>query len=279
MNNPAGWGQKLLAALEQTVDPKRLGRGRQYIASHKVPDWTVDENRIHFSGRNRGTAYYGMNEPIRFEGRISISRLPETAWDAVIAYMGDRASFIVRLLLNEIPDSIDIPLQALGHRLIPGRYGDDLWAECSCPEPEPPCRHIAAVLIALAARLDQTPELLFELRGLNRQRLAQRLENTTLGSILTQAMADESDRLLPVDSYFTRPEPLPMTEASVDPREFWRSPRKLPANPEPPQAPPVPGLLIKKGGDYPPFWQKEISFIEVMDIFYEEVRRKAKDWS
>lgn len=279
MHHSGGWGQRLLQSLEQSIDPKRLMRGRQYIASHKVPDWTLDGNRIHFQGKNRGTAYYGMNEPIRFQGCITVQPLPEPLWDEVTQFMGQRASFVARLLLNEIPDAIEFPLHRNGYSLIPGRYGEDIRAECSCREADPPCRHIAAVLVALAMRLDQTPHLLFEWRGLCRSALIERLQTTSLGGILATTLADESGHFEPTSGYFTCPISVDAVHQAVDSREFWRVPRKWPANPQPAQPAPVPGLLIKKGGDFPAFWHKDISFIEVMDTFYEEVRKKARDWS
>lgn len=35
----------------------------------------------------------------------------------------------------------------------------------------------------------------------------------------------------------------------------------------------APGLLIKREGDFPAFWPREGSFIEVMDELYGRVRR------
>ena len=37
----------------------------------------------------------------------------------------------------------------------------------------------------------------------------------------------------------------------------------------------VPALLVKKQGDYPPFWHKNGSFIETMEELYERVRTKS----
>ena len=37
----------------------------------------------------------------------------------------------------------------------------------------------------------------------------------------------------------------------------------------------MPALLVKKQGDYPPFWQKDGSFIEVMEELYDRVRTKS----
>ena len=36
----------------------------------------------------------------------------------------------------------------------------------------------------------------------------------------------------------------------------------------------MPALLIKKGGDYPAFWHRDGSFIDVMEELYERVRTK-----
>ena len=71
--------------------------------------------------------------------------------------------------------------------------------------------------------------------------------------------------------------PKPLPEA-VDPRQFWRGQRKLPPGVEWPSPAAVSGILIRKGGDYPPFWDKDESFVEVMDEFYAQVRKKCKDW-
>jgi len=39
------------------------------------------------------------------------------------------------------------------------------------------------------------------------------------------------------------------------------------------QAANIPAVLIKKGGDYPPFWHKQSSFIDVMEDFYVRMRK------
>ena len=39
----------------------------------------------------------------------------------------------------------------------------------------------------------------------------------------------------------------------------------------------VPALLVKKQGDYPPFWHKDNSFVEAMEELYERVRTKSPE--
>jgi len=43
----------------------------------------------------------------------------------------------------------------------------EISLECSCPDWASMCKHVAAVLYGVGARLDLEPELLFVLRGVN----------------------------------------------------------------------------------------------------------------
>jgi hypothetical protein len=40
----------------------------------------------------------------------------------------------------------------------------------------------------------------------------------------------------------------------------------------------VPAILIRKGGDYPVFWEKDASFIALMEELNLRVREKNKTW-
>jgi uncharacterized Zn finger protein len=59
-------------------------------------------------------------------------------------------------------------------------------------------------------------------------------------------------------------------------KEFWTGAKRLPAAPSAPSQAGVPALLIKKQGDYPPFWHKDVSFISVMEELYGRVRTKNR---
>ncbi|QMU69525.1 SWIM zinc finger family protein [Streptacidiphilus sp. P02-A3a] len=75
-----------------------------------------------------------------------------------------------QLLDGEFPERLDAVLARAGLSLLPAR-ARDLAAECSCPEWSPTCRHLAAVLGALAAAFDADPFLLPAWRGRDRGRL------------------------------------------------------------------------------------------------------------
>lgn len=275
MKRPGTWGRRFLEALELCMDRRHLSRGKQYLGSRKATDWRVRDGVAEARMRGRVNPYYGMHEDPVFDTRLSFPPAPDSAWEEAIRRLGARAGFVSRLLFNEMPDAIETPLAEMGVSLLP-RGPAELRVSCTCNEPDPPCRHIAGLCLLLGARLDQDPLLLFELRGLPRAELVRRLAETPLGSALAAALNEESGAIQPAESYFTRPVPLPPPEEIV-PRDFWRGGKRLPSGIEPREAAAVSGILIRKGGDHPPFWDRTESFGEVMAQLYEQVRKRREE--
>jgi uncharacterized Zn finger protein len=270
------WGKRFIEGLEEFTEPQSLARGRPYLGSHRVENLRIEGNGVEARVRDRSNPYSGIYEEPAYLTRVEFVPIPEAAWIQAIGAIGQRAGCVARLLFNEMPDEVERALAGEGLSLLPRNPGD-VAARCSCAESENPCRHVAGLYLLIAARLDHDPVLLFELRGLSRAELVRRLEDTPLGSALASALTEEPAEPRPAESYFTRPLPVALPE-TVSPRDFWRGAKRLPAGVEPPQSAAVPGILVRKGGDYPPFWDKEDSFVEVMSLFYEQVRKKAKDW-
>jgi uncharacterized Zn finger protein len=158
-----------------------------------------------------------------------------------------------------------------GAQLLPNDYRDFKVA-CNCPDYEVPCKHIAGVCYRLAGLLDQDPFLLFEMRGLKPEKLMQELALSPLGRVLSAAKTNATPEIVTVDSFYTRPVRLELPE-ETSLKGFWQGQKPLPNNMEPSQAAGIPGMLIKKGGDFPAFWQKATSFIEVMEDFYLRMRK------
>jgi len=109
-----------------------------------------------------------------------------------------------RLLLNEIPEKIENAFADADVHLLPNDYRDFKVA-CDCPDYEVPCKHITGVCYRLAGQLDQDPFLLFEMRGLAPEKLLQELANSPLGKVLSNAKSNATVKLMPVDSFYTRP--------------------------------------------------------------------------
>lgn len=270
------WGRRFLEVLEAFTDAGLLANGRQYLTTHRITPWAIGGNRIEAQIRGKVNPYYAAHKPPDYAVAIEFAPIPDAAWNEALALIGSRAGYVSRLMFNEMPDEIERPLAELGVRLLPASAAE-IESRCTCQDAESPCRHIAALYHLLAGRLDQDPFLLFELRGLSRAELIQRLKTTPLGSALASALDAAPPRPRPAASFFTRPMAQPLPD-HVSPHGFWRGQRKLPAGVEPAAPAAVSGILIRKGGDYPPFWDKDESFVEVMDAFYEQVRKKGRDW-
>ena len=69
-----------------------------------------------------------------------------------------------------MPREIEEIFQKAGAPLIPSSE-TDISSDCSCPDVDDTCKHIAAVYYVLGQEIDRDPFLLMEMRGLGRAQL------------------------------------------------------------------------------------------------------------
>ncbi|MEB3356842.1 MAG: SWIM zinc finger family protein [Synechococcales bacterium] len=264
------WGQQFLSALEQFTDPGRLSRGRAYASGTKVKSFTIEDGIVTAQVRGSINPYYGVYSEPLYSTTLEFEAISDAKWAAVLAVIASKAGLISRLLLGEMPETIEEPFETLGIHLLP-QSRRDFQSYCTCPDWENPCKHVAGVYYLLAGRLDQDPFLLFELRGLSKETLYAELAKSPLGKALAADIVTQNTEPEPVPSYYITPE-----RRSPDPdpnlRDFWLGTKRLPPAVEPPSAAGVPAVLVKKQGDFPAFWQRDNSFIEAMEELYERVR-------
>lgn len=271
------WGRRFIEALEAFTDSARLARGRGYANNDRVKSWKLEKGGVNAKIRGNVNPYYGVYEEPTYQTRIALKAISSEDWTHVIRDLGSQAAFVSRLLLNEVPDTIEKPFEALDLHLLPHR-AREIETRCSCPDYYNPCKHIAGLCYVLAAELDRDPFLLFELRGLPRADLFRQLRQTPLGKALVQHLEAQGDGpVQTVDSYFTQPRPLSLDNAP-DPDRFWQGRKRLPDAPDMDSQPAIPALLVKKGGAFPEFWTKDTPFPEVMEAVYEAIRKRGKDW-
>ncbi|MCU0835492.1 MAG: SWIM zinc finger family protein [Chromatiaceae bacterium] len=268
------WGQRFIAALEGFTDRGRLQRGRGYSGESRILAFAVSDGLVTATVRGNVNPYYGVYKEPRYRTRIQMAPIAPKDWDKALAHLGSNAALVAKLLMNEMPDNIDSAFAGLRLHLLPASRKDFALTECSCPDYANPCKHIAGVYYRLAGQLDRDPFLLFELRGLSRERLHQALSTTPLGKALASLAEDRSAPIDAAESFFTRPAP---AGATPDYRAFWQGERRLPSEIAPARPPAVPAILVKKGGDFPAFWEPEGSFIAAMEELYRRVREKNKD--
>ncbi|MBE9562879.1 MAG: SWIM zinc finger family protein [Proteobacteria bacterium] len=261
------WGKRFIEALEGFSDTARLGRGRSYARNGKVLNYEIKNGKITAKVKGSINPYFGVYKEPKYNVSIEIKQISAGQWAKSIKQMATKASVVSRLLLNEVPNNIEdyfdnsSPLLPLNSK--------DFNTTCSCPDYANPCKHIAGVYYTVASQLDEDPFLLFELRGLSRQQLQQELAKSTLGKVLSSGI-DTEEKIVATNSFYTKPKTVSLPK-SINLKDFWGS-----EQPTIPEASPatVPAILIKKAGDYPAFWQRDNSFIEVMEDFYKRVRDK-----
>jgi len=268
------WGQRFIAALETFTDSARLGRGRSYAVNGKIKQYDIENSQIKAKVRGSVNPYFGVYKEPLYTTTIDIEPISEKNWSKAIAYLGSKASWVSKLLLNEIPDNIEEVFSDLGLHLLP-RDRDDIHTSCSCPDWSNPCKHIAGVCYAVASELDSDPFLLFELRGISRSRLRQELAKTPLGEAVASALDTEEITIDAAQSYYTEP-----IEVALDKpcslKDFWQPEKRLPSVTEASDRASIPAIAIKKGGDFPPFWELDTSFLTLMEELYSRVKTKNK---
>ena len=269
------WGQKFIDALESFTDSGRLSRGRSYARGSKVKSFEIKDGIVTAKVRGSVNPYFGVYKEPLYTTVVEIQPISAAKWAAAIALIASKASYISKLLLNEMPDTIEDAFLTLKLNLLP-RKRSEFKTSCSCPDYGDPCKHVAGVCYLLAAEFDRDPFLMFELRGLSKTALQAELAKSPLGIALSAELSTQATSSAPIESYYTTPQAIALpSQTSL--KEFWQSPKRFSALPEPSTQITVPAILIKKQGDAPSFWGKDTSFIGTMEELYERVKTKNRD--
>ncbi len=150
------WGRAWSRHIEQWQDyASRLPRGRSYVLQGAVLDLRIGHGEV--KALVSGQELYHISIRIEPVSEEQLARLRRRCAGKLNAWMdlvrGELSEEVIEVLCD--PDDGIFP-QAGEVRLI-----------CDCPDWADLCKHLAAVLYAVGARLDQAPELLFVLRGID----------------------------------------------------------------------------------------------------------------
>ena len=154
------WGQAWCKNLESYSDfANRLPRGRSYVRNGSVVDLQIARGEI--AARVQGSSLY--------VGKIRIEPLAPARWKALKQECAGQVTSLVSLLQGRLPESVLHAVTDRATGLFPAPR--EIKLDCSCPDVASLCKHLAAVLYGIGARLDTQPELLFLLRGVDHQEL------------------------------------------------------------------------------------------------------------
>lgn len=150
------WGSAWCDNLEAYSDfVNRLPRGRTYVRNGSVVDLQIAGRRV--SALVSGSDFYQVE--------IRVKTLPARKWKRIRSQCGGQIDSLVELLQGRVSDAVMGIVTRPGEGLFPAPK--EISLDCSCPDWATMCKHVAAVLYGVGARLDHAPEMLFELRGVD----------------------------------------------------------------------------------------------------------------
>ena len=150
------WGKAWNANLEKYADYRnRIGRGRSYLRHDCVLDLKIS------SGRVESLVMGSASEP--YSVRIEIRRLNKGKWSSICDKAKDEIGSLQDLAAGRFPKALGDLFTAKGEGLFPSPR--EIKFDCSCYDWADMCKHVAAALYGVGARLDGSPELFFTLRG------------------------------------------------------------------------------------------------------------------
>ena len=104
-----------------------------------------------------------------YEVKMTVGPVPRARWSAICKDCSGAIDSLVELLQGRFSKGVMTRLCEEKTGLFPSPK--DIAFSCSCPDWASMCKHVAAVLYGIGARLDHQPELLFTLRNVDQQDL------------------------------------------------------------------------------------------------------------
>jgi uncharacterized Zn finger protein/transcriptional regulator with XRE-family HTH domain len=156
------WGKAWCDHLEGFSDyENRLPRGRRYVRNGSVVHLDIREGRI----------FALVSGSDLYEVEIAISTMPEEKWRYIQKRCTGRIGSLMALLKGRFSDDVMRVVTDPREGLFP--LPGEIQLGCSCPDWAVMCKHVAATLYGVGARLDHDPSLLFRLRNVDHELLLQ----------------------------------------------------------------------------------------------------------
>ncbi len=154
------WGKAWCDNLESYSDyANRMPRGRTYARNGSIVDLQIGPGRV--------TAIVSGSEIYEIE--IEIDRLDQKLWKRIVSECTGRIGSMVELLQGRFSDEVMEILARPKTGLFPSPK--QIRLSCSCPDWAEMCKHVAATLYGVGARLDAEPEIFFALRQVDQAAL------------------------------------------------------------------------------------------------------------
>lgn len=175
------WGKAWCKHLESYSDyANRLPRGRSYVRHGSVIDLKVGAGEI--AALVSGSSIYKV--------KITMGQVVTAQWNKIVKECAGKIDSLIELLQGKFSKAVMQIITDPKKGLFP--HPQEIKLSCSCPDWADMCKHVAAVLYGVGARLDDRPEELFLLRQADHLELIAKAGATSL----TQTVTDQSDQIL-----------------------------------------------------------------------------------
>lgn len=154
------WGEAWCSHLEKFSDyENRLPRGRTYVRNGSVCHLAIAKGTV--EAMVSGSELYTV--------RITISPLSAKKWNNLRNQCTGQMGSMLELLQGRFSNHIMEIVTDQNQGLFP--TPSEITLACDCPDWAEMCKHVAAVLYGVGARLDHQPKLLFLLRDVDHEEL------------------------------------------------------------------------------------------------------------
>lgn len=184
------WGKCWNRNLERYADySNRIERGRSYVRHGSVLDLQLAPTKI--------TALVQGSRSNPYKVVINVDKLKARNWSAIRKACEGNFDSLGELLAGKFPKALQELFFEEGAGLFP--IPQEIHFDCSCPDWASMCKHIAATLYGVGARLDEDASLFFTLRGIDTDDLVTRTVADTAHALLSKAESRSSNVLDGID--------------------------------------------------------------------------------
>lgn len=246
------------------ASPEAKLLGLEYAIAGQVASFSIVPGAVEALVQGRAPRPY----PVKIECRT----LDREQWDAVIQAMAREAIFAAKLLSGALPTSIDAPFEEAGCTLLP-QGASELTITCPCGDPLP-CKHVVAVAMLVAERIEVDPPVLLALRGLPADRVLERLQQArAMRSASGSSVAPNASRASSV-GVIRAATALPPIESCL--HDFWRPGRQLADFDAAPPGQHAPHALLRRLGPSP--IGGRFPLVGLLASAYDTIRASALRW-
>src|SRR2546425_2358116 len=154
------WGRSWCENLERYSDfENRLPRGRTYVRNGSVIDLQIAPGEI--KALVSGSEIYKV--------KVRVAPVAKARWESICKDCAGAIDSLIELLQGRFSKGVMERVCQQKTGLFPSP--DEIQLSCSCPDWADMCKHVAAVLYGIGARLDQQPDLLFRLHDVDEKEL------------------------------------------------------------------------------------------------------------